>query len=52
MKFLRFTWKLLVMAAVFGVGYIVGREHSFEEEEQWVIAIEDGFVSIVRFAVR
>lgn len=35
MKFLRFTWKLLVMAAVFGVGYIVGREHSFEEEEQW-----------------
>ena len=35
MKFLRFTWKLFVMAAVFGVGYIVGREHSFEEEEQW-----------------
>ena len=35
MKFLRFMWKLFVMAAVFGVGYIVGREHSFEEEEQW-----------------
>ena len=35
MKFLRFLWKLFVMAAVFGVGYIVGREHSFEEEEQW-----------------
>ena len=35
MKFLRFVWKLFVMAAVFGVGYIVGREHSFEEEEQW-----------------
>lgn len=35
MKFLRFVWKLFVMAAVFGTGYIVGREHSFEEEEQW-----------------
>lgn len=35
MKFLRFVWKLFVMASVFGVGYIVGREHSFEEEEQW-----------------
>lgn len=35
MRFLRFVWKLFVMAAVFGVGYIVGREHSFEEEEQW-----------------
>ncbi|MBR4569440.1 MAG: hypothetical protein IKO19_02045 [Candidatus Riflebacteria bacterium] len=35
MKFLRFVWKLFVMAAVFGVGYVVGREHSFEEEEQW-----------------
>ena len=35
MKFLRFMWKLFVMASVFGVGYIVGREHSFEEEEQW-----------------
>jgi 1,4-alpha-glucan branching enzyme len=23
------------MASVFGVGYIIGREHSFEEEEMW-----------------
>lgn len=35
MKFFRFLWKLSVMAGVFGVGYIVGREHSFEEEELW-----------------
>lgn len=35
MKFIRFTWKLFVMAAVFGAGYVIGREHSFEEEEMW-----------------
>ncbi|MGM0599647.1 MAG: isoamylase early set domain-containing protein [Candidatus Rifleibacteriota bacterium] len=35
MRFLRFVWKLFIMASVFGVGYIVGREHSFEEEEMW-----------------
>ena len=35
MKFLRLVWKLSVMAAVFGIGYVMGREHSFEEEEQW-----------------
>lgn len=35
MKFLRFVWKLFVMASVFGIGYIIGREHSFEEEEMW-----------------
>jgi 1,4-alpha-glucan branching enzyme len=35
MSFLRFAWKLFVMAGVFGVGYVIGREHSFEEEEQW-----------------
>jgi len=23
------------MASVFGIGYIIGREHSFEEEEMW-----------------
>lgn len=35
MRFLRFVWKLLIMASVFGIGYIIGREHSFEEEEMW-----------------
>jgi 1,4-alpha-glucan branching enzyme len=35
MGFLRFIWKLFVMASVFGIGYIIGREHSFEEEEMW-----------------
>ncbi|HNX74381.1 MAG TPA: hypothetical protein PLM07_07050 [Candidatus Rifleibacterium sp.] len=35
MRFLRFVWKLFVMASVFGIGYIIGREHSFEEEEMW-----------------
>lgn len=35
MRFLRFVWKLFIMASVFGVGYIIGREHSFEEEEMW-----------------
>lgn len=31
----RLFWKLLVLAGVFGVGYIIGREHSFEEDEEW-----------------
>ena len=35
MRFLRFVWKLFIMASVFGIGYIIGREHSFEEEEMW-----------------
>ena len=35
MRFLRFVWKLFVMASVIGIGYIIGREHSFEEEEMW-----------------
>lgn len=35
MRLLRLVWKLSVMAGVFGVGYIIGREHSFEEEEMW-----------------
>jgi 1,4-alpha-glucan branching enzyme len=35
MFFLRSVWKLAVLAGVFGVGFVVGREHSFEEEEEW-----------------
>jgi hypothetical protein len=35
MRLLRFVWKLFIMASVFGIGYIIGREHSFEEEEMW-----------------
>lgn len=35
MKFIRLVWKLFIMASVFGIGYIIGREHSFEEEEMW-----------------
>jgi 1,4-alpha-glucan branching enzyme len=35
MFFLRTVWKLAVLAGVFGVGFVVGREHSFEEEEEW-----------------
>jgi len=34
-RLLRFIWKLFVLASVFGIGYIIGREHSFEEEEDW-----------------
>jgi 1,4-alpha-glucan branching enzyme len=34
-RLFRFLWKLFVLASVFGVGYIIGREHSFEEEEEW-----------------
>ncbi len=34
-RFLRFFWKLFILASVFGIGYIIGREHSFEEEEDW-----------------
>lgn len=34
-KLFRMLWKLLVLAGVFGVGYIIGREHSFEENEEW-----------------
>ncbi|MBF0547690.1 MAG: isoamylase early set domain-containing protein [Candidatus Riflebacteria bacterium] len=32
---LRWTWKLLILGSAFGIGYIIGREHSFEEEEEW-----------------
>lgn len=35
MRFIRAIWKLFIMASVFGIGYIIGREHSFEEEEMW-----------------
>lgn len=42
MRFLRFVWKLFVMASVFGIGYIIGREHSFEEEEMWEEEAEKG----------
>ena len=35
MFLVRMFWKVIVMAGVFGVGYVIGREHSFEEEEQW-----------------
>lgn len=35
MKFIRLVWKLFITASVFGIGYIIGREHSFEEEEMW-----------------
>jgi len=31
----RFFWKVFILASVFGVGYIIGREHSFEEDEEW-----------------
>lgn len=41
MRFLRFVWKLFVLASVFGIAYIVGREHSFEEEELWNEENED-----------
>ncbi|NLI77994.1 MAG: glycoside hydrolase family 13 [Candidatus Riflebacteria bacterium] len=34
-RLLRFIWKLFILASVFGIGYIIGREHSFEEEEDW-----------------
>ncbi|HNV68320.1 MAG TPA: isoamylase early set domain-containing protein [Candidatus Ozemobacteraceae bacterium] len=31
----RWLWKLIVLGSAFGIGYIIGREHSFEEEEEW-----------------
>ncbi|MBF0498798.1 MAG: hypothetical protein HQM09_01590 [Candidatus Riflebacteria bacterium] len=34
-RFLRFLWKIFVLASAFGIGYIIGREHSFEEDEEW-----------------
>ena len=34
-RLLRFFWKLFILASVFGIGYIIGREHSFAEEEDW-----------------
>ncbi|RCK79637.1 MAG: glycoside hydrolase, family 13 domain protein [Candidatus Ozemobacter sibiricus] len=34
-RLLRFIWKLFILASAFGIGYIIGREHSFEEEEDW-----------------
>lgn len=35
LRFLRFVWKLFIVGSVFGIGYIIGREHSFEEDEEW-----------------
>lgn len=35
MFLLRALWKLAVIAGVFGVGYVIGREHQFEDEEEW-----------------
>ena len=35
LSFLRMVWKLFILASVFGIGYIIGREHSFEEDEEW-----------------
>ncbi|MFZ2957480.1 MAG: isoamylase early set domain-containing protein [Candidatus Ozemobacteraceae bacterium] len=35
LRFLRFLWKMFVLASAFGIGYIIGREHSFEEDEEW-----------------
>lgn len=34
-RLLRFIWKTFVVASVFGIGYIIGREHAFEEDEEW-----------------
>lgn len=34
-RLLGYVWKLFILASVFGIGYIIGREHSFEEEEDW-----------------
>lgn len=34
-RLFRFLWKLFIVASVFGIGYIIGREHSFEEDEDW-----------------
>ncbi len=41
-RLLRFIWKLFILASVFGIGYIIGREHSFEEEEEWDSDEESG----------
>lgn len=34
-RLLNWLWKLFILAAVFGIGYIIGREHAFEEDEDW-----------------
>jgi 1,4-alpha-glucan branching enzyme len=34
-RLFRFIWKVFILASVFGIGYIIGREHSFEEDEEW-----------------
>jgi 1,4-alpha-glucan branching enzyme len=34
-RLLKALWKLFILASVFGIGYIIGREHSFEEDESW-----------------
>jgi len=34
-RLFRFLWKVFILGSVFGIGYIIGREHSFEEEEDW-----------------
>jgi len=41
LRFLRFLWKLFILGSAFGIGYIVGREHSFEEDEEWENESED-----------
>ncbi|MBI3039951.1 hypothetical protein HYY75_13030, partial [bacterium] len=35
LRLFRWLWKLFILASVFGIGYIIGREHSFEEDEDW-----------------
>ncbi len=40
MKLFRFIWKSVILAGVFGIGFVIGREHSFEEEEAWELENE------------
>ncbi len=35
LRLFRWAWKVLILGSVFGIGYIIGREHSFEEDEDW-----------------
>ncbi len=34
-RLLNWLWKIFILASVFGIGYIIGREHAFEEDEDW-----------------
>ena len=34
-RLFNWLWKLFILASVFGIGYIIGREHAFEEDEEW-----------------